>query len=88
MNLKKGKAKKTFYDWFLIWEITVVGISGFGAQLFRWMNLPTLGYVVYFIHLVSIMMLFIYMPYTKFAHIIYRTTAMCFEKFRIHWVEK
>jgi quinone-modifying oxidoreductase subunit QmoC len=28
------------------------------------------------------MMLFLYLPYTKFAHLIYRTTAYTFEKYR------
>jgi quinone-modifying oxidoreductase subunit QmoC len=27
-------------------------------------------------------MLFLYMPYTKFAHMVYRTFAMAFEKYR------
>lgn len=79
---KKGKASRTFYDWFLIWEIMAVGVTGLGAELLRWAGLPTFGYIVYFMHLVSVMMLFLYMPYTKFAHIVYRTTAMCFEKYR------
>lgn len=79
---KQGKANKTFYDWFLIGEIAAVGVSGLAAELLRWANLPALGYIAYFIHLTTVMMLFLYMPYTKFAHIVYRTTAMCFEKFR------
>lgn len=79
---KRGKASKTFYDWFLIWEILAVGVTGLGAELLRWAGLPALGYIVYYLHLVSVMMLFLYMPYTKFAHIVFRTTAMCFEKYR------
>ncbi|WP_136798097.1 MULTISPECIES: quinone-interacting membrane-bound oxidoreductase complex subunit QmoC [Desulfosediminicola] len=79
---KKGEASNTFYDWFLIWEIMAVGITGLGAELIRLAGLPTLGYIVYYLHLVSVMMLFLYLPYTKFAHIAYRTTAMCFEKYR------
>lgn len=65
----------------------MAGVTGLGAELLRWMNFPALGYMVYFMHLVSVMMLFIYMPYTKFAHIVYRITAMCFEKFRMHCLE-
>ncbi len=80
---QRGKASRTFYDWFLIWEIVAVGITGLGAELLRWAGMPTLGYSIYFLHLVSVLMLFLYMPYTKFAHIVYRTTAMCFEKFRV-----
>jgi len=74
--------KETFYDWFLIWEITAVGVTGLGAELLRWAGMPVLGYIVYFLHLVFIMMLFLYLPYTKFAHLLYRTTAYAFEKYR------
>ena len=59
-----------------------VGVTGFGSEIIRLLGMPTLGYIVYFCHLVSVMMLFLYMPYTKFAHIAYRTTAMAFEKYR------
>ncbi|PID72390.1 MAG: heterodisulfide reductase [Desulfobulbus propionicus] len=79
---EKGKAARTFYDWFLIWMITGVGVTGFAAQLLRLVGIPSLGYVVYYLHLVSVMMLFLYLPYTKFAHIVYRTFAMAFERFR------
>ncbi len=79
---KRGRASKTFYDWFLIWEITAVGVTGLGAELLRWLGMPAFGYTVYFLHLVFVMMLFIYMPYTKFAHIAYRLMAICFESFR------
>lgn len=79
---ERGKSSRTFYDWFLIWEIMAVGVTGLGAELLRWAGLPTFGYLVYFLHLVAVMMLFLYMPYTKFAHLVYRTTALCFEKFR------
>lgn len=71
------------HDWFLIWEITAAGVTGLGAELLRWAGVPTIGYIVYFLHLVSVMMLFLYMPYTKFAHLAYRTMAMCFEKCRV-----
>jgi quinone-modifying oxidoreductase subunit QmoC len=85
-NRKKAEqeldTKATFYDWFLIWEITAVGITGLSAELLRWAGAPTFGYIVYFLHLVSIMMLFLYLPYTKFAHLIYRTAAYTFEKYR------
>jgi quinone-modifying oxidoreductase subunit QmoC len=79
---ESGDSSKTFYDWFLIWEIAAVGVTGLGSELLRWLGLPAIGYIVYFCHLVSVMMLFLYLPYTKFAHIAYRTTAMAFEKFR------
>jgi quinone-modifying oxidoreductase subunit QmoC len=86
MNRSRKEAEKglapTFYDWFLIWEIMVVGVSGLLAEIARWAGLAGPGYVIYFIHLVAVMMLFMYMPYTKFAHLVYRTFAIAFEKYR------
>ena len=78
----EGNASPTFYDWFLIWEIMAVAITGFGAELTRLMGLGMLAYVLYFLHLIAVMMLFLYMPYTKFAHMAYRTVAMAFERYR------
>jgi quinone-modifying oxidoreductase subunit QmoC len=77
-----GKATKTFYDWFLIWIVMGVGVTGLAAELLRLIGIPSLGYVVYYLHLISVVMLFLYMPYTKFAHIVYRTFAMAFERYR------
>lgn len=54
---KRGKASRTFYDWFFIWEITAVGVTGLVAELLRW-AIQTFGYIVYFMHLVFIVMLF------------------------------
>ena len=72
----------TFYDWFLIVEIMSVGITGLVAELTRLAGIPMLAYLFYYLHLVSVLMLFIYMPYSKFAHMVYRTFAMAFEKYR------
>ena len=78
----EGKAKHTFYDWFYIWIIAVVGVTGLGAELLRLVNLQLLGYFVYFWHLVSVAMMFLYLPYSKFAHLVYRTEAYAFDLYR------
>jgi len=77
-----GQVSRTFYDWFLIWMIMGVGVTGIAAELFRLIGIASVGYVTYYLHLVSVMMLFLYMPYTKFAHLVYRTFAMAFERYR------
>ncbi len=79
---KQSGIEGNFYDWFLIWEIMAVGVTGLLAEVCRWAGLATIGHIVYYLHLVSVMMLFLYMPYTKFAHMVYRTFAMSFEKYR------
>ena len=75
-------AKPTYYDWFLIYEIMAVAVTGIGAELCRLLGIPALAYFMYYLHLVAVLALFLYMPYTKFAHLIYRTVAMAFERYR------
>ena len=79
---KSSGTKGTFYDWFLIWMITAVGVTGLLTQVLRWVDMAVVGHIMYYLHLVSIVMLFLYIPYTKFAHLFYRTFAMAFEKYR------
>lgn len=85
-NRKKDEAATgaaaTFYDWFLIYEIAAVGITGIAAEITRLAGMVVPAYLSYYLHLVSVFMLFLYMPYTKFAHMVYRTFAMAFEKYR------
>ena len=81
-EIEEGKSRN-FYDWFLIYEIMGVGVTGFGAEIFRLAGIPSFAYLLYYFHLVAVMMLFLYMPYTKFAHLVYRTFAMAFERYRM-----
>ncbi|PIU52818.1 MAG: heterodisulfide reductase [Deltaproteobacteria bacterium CG07_land_8_20_14_0_80_60_11] len=66
----------SYYDWFLIYVILVVGATGLLSWLFRLVGIGILAYPTYFLHLTAIFMLFFYAPYTKLAHIVYRTVAM------------
>ena len=66
----------SYYDWFLIYVIFVVGATGLLAWLFRLVHIRILAYPTYFLHLTAVFMLFFYAPYTKLAHIVYRTVAM------------
>ncbi len=79
---QEGQATHTFYDWFLIWMIMGVGVTGLLSEIFRLIGVVSLGYLSYYLHLITVMMLFLYMPYTKFAHMVYRTFAMAFERYR------
>ncbi len=77
-----NKISGNFYDWFLIYEIAAVGVTGLLSEVLRLSGIAPLAYLMYYFHLVSVMMLFLYMPYTKFAHLVYRTFAMAFERYR------
>ena len=71
----------SYFDWLLIGIIMTVGFSGFLAQLLRIMDVAPMAYPVYFIHLVAVFSLFIYLPFSKLAHMFYRGAAMCFNKY-------
>lgn len=71
----------SYFDWLLIGIIGVVGVSGFLAQLLRIAGVAGLAYPMYFIHLVFVFSLFIYLPYSKLAHLFYRGAAMAFVKY-------
>lgn len=79
---EKSGVTPTYYDWFLLYEIMAVGVTGISAELTRLIGIPPLAYAIYYLHLVAVLMLFLYMPYTKFAHLVYRTFAMAFERYR------
>jgi quinone-modifying oxidoreductase subunit QmoC len=46
------------------------------AEIVRWMGIGFLYYILYYIHLVAVWFLFAYTPYSKLAHLVYRTTAL------------
>jgi quinone-modifying oxidoreductase subunit QmoC len=70
----------TYYDWQLIYLIGAVGVTGVLSWFFRLLGSPTLAYPTYFTHLVMIFCLFFYAPYTKIAHLVYRTVAMLYAR--------
>jgi quinone-modifying oxidoreductase subunit QmoC len=70
----------TYFDWQLIYLIAAVGITGILSWFFRLLGSPTLAYPTYFVHLVMVFCLFFCAPYTKIAHLVYRTTAMLYAR--------
>jgi quinone-modifying oxidoreductase subunit QmoC len=70
----------TYFDWQLIYLIAAVGITGALSWVFRLLGSATLAYPTYFVHLVSVFCLFFFAPYTKIAHLVYRTTAMVYAR--------
>jgi quinone-modifying oxidoreductase subunit QmoC len=70
------RAASTYFDWFFIWTLTGVIATGTLIQLLRLVQSAPWMYLGYFVHLVLIFVLFMSAPYTKFAHVAYRTVAM------------
>jgi quinone-modifying oxidoreductase subunit QmoC len=71
----------SYFDWLLITIIGVVMVSGILSWLTRLANIAGLAYPIYFIHLIFVFSLFLYLPYSKLAHLFYRATAICYAKY-------
>ncbi len=78
--VKAGKAGMgSYFDWIFLAIVIGVGATGMLSWWLRLQNMSA-GYIVYYFHLVFVWSLFAYAPYSKFAHLFYRTTAMVFAK--------
>jgi quinone-modifying oxidoreductase, subunit QmoC len=82
---RPGAAGSTSFDWIFAWLILGVGVTGFATEIFRFTVGPapaealrTTAYATYFVHLVLVFQLLTYLPYSKFAHVLYRTVAMVY----------
>jgi quinone-modifying oxidoreductase subunit QmoC len=70
----------SYYDWLFIGVVATVVVSGTLSELTRLANIAGLAYPIYFIHLVAVFFLFAYAPFSKMAHMVYRTTALVFAR--------
>ncbi len=70
--------KSSYYDWTFILVLYLTIITGILSELARLADMPGAAYPVYFVHLVFVFFLLAYLPFSKFAHMLYRATAMVF----------
>ncbi len=74
------KSSSSYFDWTLIVLVTGLGVTGLATELVRVADLKSIAYPVYFIHLTFIAYLFLYLPFSKMAHLAYRSVAMTFAR--------
>lgn len=80
INLEDKKTSSSFYDWYLLGVIWAVAVTGTLSLLLRWANVAQLAYPAYYLHLISIFMLFGYLPWSKLGHLVYRLAALTYVK--------
>ncbi len=84
--LWKNRVAKTdqgssYWDWYLVVLVFGLGLTGMLTQVLRLAGLAGPTYAVYFVHLLLIWSLFAYTPFSKLAHIVYRTAAMTYAEY-------
>jgi len=72
--------RTSYPDSFLMYLILIVGLTGFGIEIIRCIpGIKTIVSLVYISHLVAVFILFLGVLYSKFAHLVFRTTAVVFD---------
>jgi quinone-modifying oxidoreductase subunit QmoC len=74
---REGTERSSYVDWLFISAMFLLTLSGVLVQAARFADWAS-AYHIYFFHLVCVWFVIIYLPYTKFGHIIYRTVALTY----------
>jgi len=81
-RLDKKEDQSTIYkDWFLIWLVLGLGLTGMLTELTRLAGAASPTYILYYIHLMFVFVLFMFLPFSKLAHLVYRTVAMAYNEY-------
>lgn len=80
LTAKDQAGGSTYFDWFFIFVIFGTGVTGLLTELIRWAGSAGGAYILYTIHLMFVLALLLYLPFSKFAHLGYRTLAIVWGK--------
>jgi quinone-modifying oxidoreductase subunit QmoC len=72
-------SSSAFDSFFLFLVVAVIG-TGVVTEVVRLAAMPTVAFVIYTLHLAVVMTLFLSFPYSKFAHMIYRSLALVHQR--------
>lgn len=68
----------TYYDWTFVLAMYFTVITGILSEIFRLAGASAAAYPTYFAHLTLVFFLIAYLPFSKFAHMLYHATAMVY----------
>ncbi len=80
-RMDKKDQTSSYKDWYLIWLVLGLGLSGMLTEITRLTGWAVGSYAIYFIHLVLVFNLFAFLPFSKLAHLVYRTLAMAYAEY-------
>jgi quinone-modifying oxidoreductase subunit QmoC len=81
LSQRKDAPLSAYADWLFVGVIGATVITGFLSQGLRIANTAALAYPMYYLHLVLVFFLLVYLPYSKFAHLLYRTVAVIYARY-------
>ncbi|MBM3299550.1 MAG: quinone-interacting membrane-bound oxidoreductase complex subunit QmoC [Deltaproteobacteria bacterium] len=70
----------SYFDWLFLFFIFGTGATGLLTELVRWGGGIAAAYALYTLHLMFVFGLLLYLPFSKFAHLGYRTIAIAWSK--------
>jgi quinone-modifying oxidoreductase subunit QmoC len=76
MKKSEDSGVTNFSDWLLISALLLAAFTGFCVEALHYVRLEPHRHIAYFVHLVFAGALLVYMPYSKFAHVVYRAVAL------------
>jgi quinone-modifying oxidoreductase subunit QmoC len=71
--------KSSYSDWFFSGLLVLTAVSGFLTEILRFAGVR-MAYPAYAVHLVFVFALFVYFPFSKFSHAMYRPAALAFAR--------
>ncbi len=72
----------TFYkDWYVLGIVLSLGVTGLLTEMVRLAGSAPGAYFFYYLHLIAIFNLFLFLPYSKMAHLVYRLVALAYAEY-------
>ena len=71
----------SFKDWYLLGLVVGLGLTGLLTEIIRLGGMFGLSAFIYYLHLILVWALFAYTPFSKLAHLVYRTVAMTYQEY-------
>jgi quinone-modifying oxidoreductase subunit QmoC len=81
LERREKAGTSTYFDWVFLLGLALVAFTGFVSEGMHYLRLVPHRHVTYFIHLVLAFALLVYLPYSKFAHLLYRAIAMVYAEY-------
>lgn len=80
-RLSKKDQLTSYKDWALIALVLGLGVTGMVTEITRLVEWRAITFGSYYVHLIFVFALFAYLPFSKLAHLVYRTVAMAYDNY-------